>query len=99
MEEFNILSEAEMVLQLPITYEEKGKKIGKKIGKDIGIEIGMEIGKAIGIEIGFEQGKVTERKIVTKEIVIAMLNREIDLDIISEVTHLDIEVIKKITNK
>lgn len=42
MEEVRKLPEADLILELPISYEEKGKEIGKEIGKKIGEEIGRK---------------------------------------------------------
>lgn len=36
MEEIRNLPEAEKILEIPISYEEKGKELGKEIGKEIG---------------------------------------------------------------
>ena len=38
MDQAKALDNAEDILEIPISYEEKGKKIGKEIGKEIGRE-------------------------------------------------------------
>ena len=65
-------SEAKLIKELPISYEEKGKKIGKEIGK----------------EIGKTDGK--------KEVAMEMLKKGLTMDLIAEVTHLDMREIKKL---
>src|SRR5699024_5596657 len=39
------LDNAEEILEIPISYEEKGKEIGKEIGKEMGQKIGEKIGR------------------------------------------------------
>lgn len=48
MTEINKLPEADKVLELTISYEEKGKKIGKEIGKKEGELIGV---KKVAVEM------------------------------------------------
>ncbi|GGB50855.1 transposase [Lentibacillus populi] len=44
MEEIKQLKDADKILEIPISYEEKGKKIGKEIGKELGIkEVALEM--------------------------------------------------------
>lgn len=44
MKEIEDLPEAEKILEIPISYEEKGKELGKEIGKEIGKkEVAMEM--------------------------------------------------------
>lgn len=42
VEEIKNSPEAEKILEIPISYEEKGKEIGKELGKKIGKEIGIK---------------------------------------------------------
>ena len=67
MAEIEKLPEAEKIMALPISYEEKGKEIGKEEGK--------------------------------KEVAIEMLKKGFDMTLISEVTHLELEEIKKLKNQ
>ena len=64
MHEIDKLPEADKILELTVSYEEKGKKIGKEIGK--------------------------------QEVAIEMLKKELDLNLIAEVTHLSIEELQKL---
>lgn len=50
MDEIKELPEADKILEIPISYEEKGKEIGMKIGKEVGKEIGKK-------EVAFEMLK------------------------------------------
>lgn len=80
MKEISELPEAEKILEIPISYEEKGKEIGKEIGKKIGKKIGKEIGKELG----------------KKEVAIEMLKKGLSMELISEVTQLDIQEIEEL---
>ena len=71
MKEVEKMPEAKKLLELPISYEEKGKEIGKEIGKKIG----------------------------KKEVVMEMLRKEIDLDLIAEITQLGIEEIEELRKR
>ena len=62
-------------MELPISYEEKGKEIGKEIGRREGIDEGV------------------------KRVAVEMLKKGFDIKLISEVTHLDLEEIKKLKNQ
>ncbi|WP_206207824.1 transposase [Virgibacillus profundi] len=64
MAEVEKLPEAEKIMEIPISYEEKGK----------------EIGEAIGV----------------KKVAIEMLKKGLNMDLIVEVTHMDIEEIKEL---
>lgn len=72
MSEVNHLPEANKILELTVSYEERGKEKGKKIGTKIGKKIGK------------------------KEVAIEMLKENIDIKLISKVTHLEIEEIKNL---
>ena len=51
MEEVKQMPNTDKILEIPISYEQKGIAKGKEIGKETGKEIGKEIGKGIGIDI------------------------------------------------
>ena len=72
MKEVEKLPEAEKIMELPISYEEKGIKKGKEIGK--------KEGEAQGV----------------KKVAIEMLRKGLAVELIAEVTHMNIDEIKKI---
>lgn len=69
MAEIDKLPEEEKIniMDLPISYEEKGKEIGKEIGK--------------------------------KEVAVEMLKKGLDMELISDVTHLKLDEIKKLKDE
>ncbi|MFD1606131.1 Rpn family recombination-promoting nuclease/putative transposase [Oceanobacillus luteolus] len=68
MEEIRNLPEAEKILEIPISYEEKGKELGKEIGKEIG----------------------------KKEVATEMLKKGLSVELISDVTHLEVQEIERL---
>ena len=70
----------------------KGYSNGVKDGIEQGIKQGIEQGIEKGIEQGIEQGITYEKN----NTAIAMLNENIDITIISKITGLTIEEIKKL---
>ncbi|MEN1967761.1 hypothetical protein WMZ97_06725 [Lentibacillus sp. N15] len=73
MKEIKQLDNADKIMELPISYEERGIEKGKELGKEIGKEIGKELGKKNGI----------------KEVACEMLKKGMSIGLIAEVTHLD----------
>ncbi len=80
MEEIKQLDNADKIMELPISYEERGIAKGKEIGEKVGKEIGREIGKQIGI----------------KEVALEMLRKGMSVELIAEVTHLEKEEIERL---
>ncbi|PAV27605.1 hypothetical protein CIL05_21160 [Virgibacillus profundi] len=68
MAEVEKLPVAEKIMEIPISYEEKGKEIGKKEGEAIGV----------------------------KKVAIEMLKKGLNMDLIVEVTHMDVEEIREL---
>ncbi|RDW17535.1 transposase [Oceanobacillus arenosus] len=68
MAEVEKLPEAEKIMEIPISYEEKGKEIGRKEGEEIGV----------------------------KKVVMEMLKKGLSMDLIAEVTHMDVQEIKEL---
>ncbi|MDY0406371.1 Rpn family recombination-promoting nuclease/putative transposase [Virgibacillus sp. 179-BFC.A HS] len=86
MEEIKHMDEADKIMEIPISYEEKGKEIGKKIGE----EIGKKMGKEEGIKLGREEG--------IRQVALEMLRKGAAVDFISEVTRLskkEVEALKR----
>ena len=85
---------------------EKGVKIGVEKGVKIGVEKGIKIGKEKGIKIGEKKGKregVTEKikkkaVIRTEKVVREMVAIGLDDEIISSITGLTSEEVRKLKN-
>ena len=76
--------------------KEQGISIGKEQGISIGKEQGISIGKEQGISIGKEQG-ISIGTIETKEnIVNNMLRKNMPYELISEVSDVPVEEVKKL---
>ena len=80
MNETRRLEDTEEVLEIPISYEEKGKQKGLKEGLEKGLEKGL-------VE-GLEKGK--------KEVALEMLKKGLDIDLIMETTKLSLEEIEQL---
>ncbi|MEK5040699.1 hypothetical protein [Sporosarcina sp. FSL K6-3457] len=68
------------------------QEIGEKRGIEKGIEKGRKEGREEGEKIGVKMGA---EKSLTK-VALEMLKKDFPIDVIAEVTHLDIEAIKKL---
>src|SRR5699024_5822484 len=104
MTEAKKLDQADEVLELTISYEERGKEKGRELGikegKELGIqegkELGIEEGKELGIEegkeLGIEEGKKVGlqhgKELGRKEIALSMLKKGYDVEDIHELTQL-----------
>ncbi len=84
MKQAKRLDNADEILELPISYEEKGKEIGKEIGTEIGKAIGKELGKEIG------------REEAQNKIAVNLLRKGIDIEIITETTMLNTEEVEEL---
>lgn len=84
MAEVKKLPEADKIFEIPISYEEKGKEIGREEGKKEG-----------KIE-GKREGKKEGEAIAMKKVAMEMLKKGLNIDLIADVTHLDIEEIKNL---
>lgn len=84
MSEAKKLDRADEVLELTISYEERGKKIGIEEGKEIGIEEGKKV--------GFQQGKELERT----SIAFNMLKKGYAIEDIHKLTQVSIDKIHMI---
>ncbi|MEN1967760.1 DUF4351 domain-containing protein [Lentibacillus sp. N15] len=84
MKEIKQLDNADKIMELPISYEERGIEKGKELGKELGKEIGKEIGKELGKKNGI------------KEVACEMLKKGMSIGLIAEVTHLDKEEIEEL---
>ena len=86
-----------LVAQLLEAYDkewalkDEGKREGFDDGYDSGYDSGLDEGINLGIEQGIEQNKI--------EMIKNMLNENISIDLISKVSGLTINDIKKIKNK
>ncbi|MBF0225217.1 MAG: Rpn family recombination-promoting nuclease/putative transposase [Desulfobacterales bacterium] len=74
------------------TAKEEGIEIGEKRGKEIGKKEGIEIGKEVGKEIGKKEGIEEERRRMAE----SMILKNIPDDLISELTGLTKDEIKKL---
>ena len=89
-ETFRSENELEEEYQLGIEYaKEEGKKEGIEEGIEKGIEKGIELGKQEGIEKGIELGKLQGIKKVVK----SMLDKNMDIKNIIDITGLSEEEI------
>ena len=77
------------------TALQEGREEGFKLGHEEGIEQGIKEGIKEGIEQGIEQG-IEDNK---KEVIINMLKKEMDYNVISEITGKTIDEIKEIKEK
>ena len=77
------------------TALQEGREEGFKLGHEEGIEQGIKEGTEQGIKEGIEQG--IEDK--TNEVIINMLKKEMDYNVISEITGKTIDEIKEIKEK
>ena len=94
-ETFRSENELEEEYQLGIEYaKEEGKKEGIEEGIEKGIEKGIELGKQEGIEKGIELGKLQGIKKVVK----SMLDKNMDIKNIIDITGLSEEEVKRIIN-
>jgi len=84
MSEAKKLDHADEVLELTISYEEKGRELGIEEGKELGIEEGKKV--------GLQHGKELERK----EIALNMLKKGYEIEDVRELTRLSTEEIHKI---
>lgn len=84
MEEARRYEDADEILEIPISYEERGKKKGLEEGK----KVGLEQGKKEGMEEGLERGK--------KEVALELLKKGLDIELIMEVTNLSLDELKKL---
>jgi len=78
------LDQADEVLELTISYEERGKEKGIKEGKELGIEEGKKV--------GLQHGKELERK----EIALNMLKKGYEVEDIHELTQLPVKQIQEL---
>ena len=67
---------------------EEGERIGEKRGKKIGERIGEERGKRIGEELGRKEGVAQGEKTKQREIARKMVEKNLDLVLIKEMTGL-----------
>ena len=86
-EEYMYLHEKEMKLDRK-QAELRGEQRGIKIGEEQGIKIGKEQGVKIGEQRGIDVEKIATAK--------RMLEMNLDLDIISKATDLDIKIIESL---
>ena len=77
-------------------HYEKGHKEGLEQGLEQGIEIGHESGLKEGIEQGIEKGLKEGSNNKARDIAKNMLNKELDIELISQVTGLTAEEIKNL---
>src|SRR5699024_8752549 len=104
MTEAKKLGQADEVLELTISYEERGKEKGRELGIEEGKELGIEEGKELGIEegkeLGIEEGKKAGlqygKELERKEIALNMLKKGYEIEDVRELTRLSIEEIHKI---
>ncbi|GIN70763.1 hypothetical protein J14TS2_12380 [Bacillus sp. J14TS2] len=80
MEEIQKLPDAEKIMELPISYEERGKIIGRQEGKQEGKREGKKEGK--------QEGK--------QEVALQMLKKDLSFDLIVELTQLDRREIERL---
>ena len=104
MTEAKKLDQADEVLELTISYEERGKEKGRELGIQEGKELGIQEGKELGIEegkelgikegkkVGLQHGKELERK----EIALSMLKKGYEVEDVHELTQLSIERIHEL---
>ena len=83
MEEIKKMDDAEKILELPISYEEKGIKKGVEKGIKKGVEKGIKKGK--------KEGKV--------EVALEMLKEGSSIEFITKVTQLDREEIEELRRR
>jgi len=100
MTEAKKLDQADEVLELTISYEERGKEKGIKEGKELGIkegrELGIEEGKELGIEEGKKVGLQHGKELGRKEIALSMLKKGYEVEDVHELTQLSIERIHEL---
>lgn len=80
--------DAEEILKIPISYEEKGKRKGLMEGRQQGIKQGIERGIEQGIKQGIEKGR--------KEVALELLKEGVPLELIVKTTKLSAEVVQKL---
>lgn len=80
MKEARQFDDADEILEIPISYEERGKKEGLEEGKKRGLEEGLEK--------GLERGK--------KEVALELLKKGLDINLIMEATKLSLDEIEQL---
>lgn len=83
MAEVEKLPDAEKIMELPISYEERGIRKGREEGKAEGKAEGKVEGEVEGI----------------KKVALEMLRKGASIDFIVEVTHMDVKEIKKLNEQ
>ena|SRR5699024_1156660 len=104
MTEAKKLDQADEVLELTISYEERGKEKGRELGikegKELGIKegrkLGIEEGKELGIEEGKKVGLQHGKELGRKEIALNMLKKGYEIEDIHELTRLSTDDIHRI---
>lgn len=91
MKDARKLDNANEILELPISYEERGKKIGEEIGEARGLKKGRELGKVEGLEEGAEKSM--------KRVARRLLSKGSDIEFIADATELSVEEIKRLKSE
>ena len=66
---------------------EKGQRIGKKIGEELGRKVGQRIGEELG------------RKETKREMILNMYYKNIDINVISDISKLSLSKVKQIIDE
>ena len=75
---------------------EKGLKKGIKLGRQEGLQAGRQEGRQEGLQTGRQEGLQTGRQAEQTKVVLNMLKEKIDIKLVSKVTGLAVEEIKKL---
>ncbi|MEI3611369.1 Rpn family recombination-promoting nuclease/putative transposase [Pseudogracilibacillus sp. SO30301A] len=92
MEEARRFEDADEILEIPISYEERGKKKGLEQGIEQGLKEGLEQGLEQGLKEGLKEGLERGKK----EVALELLKKGIDIELIKEATKLNLEEIEQL---